>query len=358
MKACHFPSPKVCVLSCLLTALGSEAFLTPSSHATDDGVDKATQKAIQYLINKQDPRGAIRETDSRETAVTALAALAMLAVGNQPSDPTPEGNALANAIEFLLSEGRQDREGYFGTKDHSQMYGHGITTLVLAELLGMGANADMDARIRAACQNAVDLILRAQKVRKSESAQGGWRYNPNSADSDLSITVWQTMALRAAKNAGLNVPADSIAAAVDFIKRLFKSSGDLKNRAAAGFGYTSPAPSWSTSTAGLLALQVCGDYTAPEVLATADYLLTNPPKKQVPWFYYGTYYYAQGMYQRGGEHADQAARNVREILLPLQEADGSWAPVGGSENTARVYRTAMAVLSLSVKYHYLPIYQR
>jgi hypothetical protein len=332
---------------------------TASLRAADDAVDQATRKAIGYLLQKQDSRGAIRETDARETAMTALSVLAMLAVGHQPRDPTPEGEALLKAIRFLLSEGRQDSEGYFGKSDRSGMYGHGITTLVLAECLGMGTDAELDERVRESCQRAVDLILRSQKVGKIEAYAGGWRYTPTSADSDLSVTVWQTMALRASKNAGLSVPADAISEAVAYIKRLFKPPGDTRSRESAGFGYTSPRPSWSTSTAGFLALQVCGDYTCPEVVATGDYLLTSPPRKQLPWFYYGAYYYAQGMYQRGGEHAEEAARNIREILLPLQQSDGAWGSVGGSENNVGpVYRTTLAVLSLSVKYHYLPIYQR
>jgi hypothetical protein len=64
------------------------------------------------------------------------------------------------------------------------------------------------------------------------------------------------------------------------------------------------------------------------------------------------------MYQRGGNHADEAARRVAEVLLPMQEADGSWKAAGGQEGSMRVYRTAMAMLSLGVKYHFLPIYQR
>jgi hypothetical protein len=42
----------------------------------------------------------------------------------------------------------------------------------------------------------------------------------------------------------------------------------------------------------------------------------------------------------------------------MQEADGSWKAAGGQEGSMRVYRTAMAMLSLGVKYHFLPIYQR
>jgi hypothetical protein len=44
------------------------------------------------------------------------------------------------------------------------MYGHGIVTLMLAEMVGMGADARQDTLIRERCQKAVDLIVRAQKV--------------------------------------------------------------------------------------------------------------------------------------------------------------------------------------------------
>ena len=332
-------------------------FLTESSRA--DSIDTATQKAVQYLLSKQDKRGAIRESDAHETAMTALSALAIAAVGHQPGDPTPEGKALAKALQFLLNSERQDKEGYFGNKDNSRMYGHGITTLLLAELVGMGSDNSMDEQLRLVCQRAVDLILKAQKISKQNGQDGGWRYQPQATDSDLSGTVWQTMAFRAAKNAGLNVPKEAIDAAVGYIKRSFKGSNDKNANAPIGFSYeVKSAPVWSTAAEGLLALQVCGEYETPEVISTADWLLKTPPKGHGAWFFYGTYYYAQGMYQRGGAHADEAAKQVSETLLPLQEEDGSWKSNGGSESNMRVYRTAMAILSLSVKYHYLPIYQR
>ena len=47
---------------------------------------------------------------------------------------------------------------------------------------------------------AIDLILRSQKIQKKNQAQqGGWRYSPDSKDADLSVTIWQLMALRSAK---------------------------------------------------------------------------------------------------------------------------------------------------------------
>jgi len=47
------------------------------------------------------------------------------------------------------------------------------------------------------------------------------------------------------------------------------------------------------------------------------------------------------------------------MLLEKQSADGSWLAENGSEREqGAVYSTSMSVLSLSVKYHYLPIYQK
>jgi hypothetical protein len=328
----------------------------PLVNEADDAIDAATAKGVAYLLSKQDKRGAIRETDAHETAITALSALAITAMGNIPGDPTPEGEAVQKALTFLLSNDRQDREGYFGSKDGSRMYGHGITTLFLAEMLGMGSDANQDVTLRRNCQQAVDLILRAQKVSKRNGTEGGWRYTPQATDSDLSVSIWQLMALRAAKDAGLLVPKDAIDSAVGYIKRSFKDTGRINMPV--GFSYEiNQTPIWSTAAEGLLALQVCGEYEAMEVISTADWLLQNPPKAGTSWFYYGTYYYAQGMYQRGGEHAETSAKRVAEVVLGLQDTDGSWKTAGGNEGN-RIYRTAMALLSLSVKYHYLPIYQR
>ena len=52
-------------------------------------------------------------------------------------------------------------------------------------------------------------------------------------------------------------------------------------------------------------------------------------------------------------------RQVQKMLLEKQQGDGSWQAANGEEkNAGRVYATSLAVLSLSVKYHYLPIYQK
>ena len=326
----------------------------------DPKVDRALKEGGGYLCSQQDAAGAISVHGRSRTATTALSVLALAALGHQPSHSTPEGAVMKRALDFVLSDGNQTVDGYFGQKDNSRMYGHGITTLMLAEMLGMGADARQDAAILEACRKAVALILRAQLVPKAEQARGGWRYTPEDSSADLSVTVWQVMALRAARNAGLEVSGEAIESAVAYIKRLYlgepaKAGGPPMG----GFGYQNKGRDVSTTAEGLLALQVCGQYEAEETLGAAERLLKEGVRPDERWFYYATYYYAQGMYQRGGTHADVARQKVMDLLLPLQGRDGSWEQGGGDgRETGKVYATSMAILSLAVKNHYLPIYQR
>jgi hypothetical protein len=287
--------------------------------------------------------------------------LSLASIGHQPRDPTKEGRALASALDYILEEPLV-RDGYLGRTDHSRMYGHGIITLMLTEMCGMGKTDQQDQLIRVRCEAALNVILSAQQVKKSLVHRGGWRYNPNSKDSDLSVTVWQLMALRSARNAGFTVPKKSIDDAIAYLKVCYNSDRDAQGQPTnlnTGFCYQKGRnPEFATSAAGLLALQVSGAYDAPEVKACSRYLLSNrmTPDQDVNWFYYGIYYYAQGMAQRGGETASRAKDITESLLMAIQNDDGSFK--GRGEEGSQIYSTAMAILSLSIQHHYLPIYQR
>ena len=195
----------------LLALLGAMLLVMPRAEAAplrDDKTDVAIRRAISFLISQQDKEGAIQTQFqwANRTAMTALSLMAMASVGHQPADDTPQGQAMKKALAFILRPENQDASGYFGSKDGSRMYGHGIITLTLAEMLGMGADATMDKQITERCKAAVQVILRSQAVPKTPHDDGGWRYTPESTDSDLSASVWQVSALRAAKNAGSRRP--------------------------------------------------------------------------------------------------------------------------------------------------------
>ncbi len=156
-------------------------------------------RAAKFLISQQFPNGCIQELkrmnrrDDRQTpkqgvTMTALAIMGLASIGHLPGDPTDEGEAMRKALEFVLDPRHQHNEedspsdGYFGKADGSRMYGHGIITLMLAEMLGMGVDEAMDAQMRGSCQRAINLILRSQKVKRQKRNQGGWRYEPGQAD--------------------------------------------------------------------------------------------------------------------------------------------------------------------------------
>lgn len=327
-----------------------------------DRLDQACARALIFLTKRQRGDGAITDR-GHELAITSLAIMAYAAVGVEPAETSPNGRAMRNALDFVLSEKHQEETGYFGSHDGSRMYGHGIVTLMLTEMLGMGATPRQNEMIHARLEKAIRLILSSQAIRKEPKLAGGWRYTPSSRDSDLSVSIWQLMALRSAKNDGMDVPSEAIESAMNYLRNSFtgRRSANRQDVGEGGFSYTpgQNRPSFTMTSAGLLAMQVCGQYDAPEVKAAADYLLSHGPRVHERYLFYGIYYYAQGMHQKGGKHAEEAANVVSGLLLPRQQLNGGWVATGGEErNVGLVYSTSLAVLSLSVRYHYLPIYQR
>lgn len=335
----------------------------PASLYLADDIDRAVKQGIEFLVSAQREDGAISDR-GHEVAMSSLAIMAMASLGTEPIGVSDAGRAMHRAIDFVLDKRNQDMEGYLGARDGSRMYGHGITTLMLTEILGMGATPDQNDKIHEALSDAIKLILAAQKISKSEKLQGGWRYTPSSRDSDLSVSVWQLMALRSAKNDGLDVPGEAIDQALQYLRHSYASPIDRDGTPRdkiSGFSYTPGTfhPSFTMTAAGLLAMQVCGQYDSQLVKGASEWLLQHPPTPNERFFFYGVYYYAQGMHQAGGKYAERADEFVPELLLPMQRSDGAWLARGGEErNVGAVYATALSILSLSVRYHYLPIYQR
>jgi hypothetical protein len=367
-------SPALSLLALLSMPLCTYA-QSPKAELISPQVKAAVEKAVKWLVAQQRPAGLIvdeksnnipkrGDLPSHSAAMTSLALMGLASVGHMPSDPTPEGKAAAKALRYIVEGIEPDENGYLGRSDRSRMYGHGIISLTLAEMVGHAPDDATDKRMRGMLDGAIKLILRSQQVSKSEANRGGWRYEPQSSDSDISVSVWQLMALRASKNAGFDVPKDAIDNAVAYIKRSYQverdANGNPKSDNAA-FSYEpyGGRKTFSTTAAGLLSLQVCGLYDAPEVVGSANWLLKSPPEINEPWFFYGCYYYAQGMYQRGGDHAATARQRTEQILVSAQSAEGNWYPRNGNEKSAgAVYATSLALLSLSIHHHFLPIYQK
>ena len=71
------------------------------------------------------------------------------------------------------------------------------------------------------------MTIAAARVKKQGHARGGWRYNPNDGNSDLSLSGWQLMSLHAAQQVGIPVDEDVVKGAVEYAKRLTTSDGKV-----------------------------------------------------------------------------------------------------------------------------------
>jgi hypothetical protein len=344
------------VLAALALVLPRPASLTaqgPRPGASSAASDLAVRRALEYLASSQKPDGSWESGGfGRATSVTSLAVLAFLAAGHVPGEPGPYREVVGRGVRYVLDSQRANGLLVSNTS-HGPMYCHGISTLMLAEVVGMTAEGALAERSRQALARAVDLIVQAQDLAKSPENTGGWRYQPTSRDSDLSVSGWQLLALRAARSTGCAVPAANIDRAVAYVKRCTVADGG-------GFAYQpGQSPNNPRTGTGILALELCAGHHTPEALAGAAYLAQHPPRWTNPYFFYEAYYCSQAMFQMGDAPFLTYYPRLAAVLLDHQDKDGSWLSGDGNDRSGgRNYCTAMAVLALTVEYRYLPIYQR
>jgi hypothetical protein len=309
----------------------------------DDRTDRVIRGALKYLAGKQLPSGSWAN-DNHQAAITAYVTLAFMACGNLPNEGE-YGRTVARGTQFLLNCVRPD--GYIAAPTgEAKMYGHGIATICLAEVYGQ----TRDPAIRPKLERAVKLIIACQ------NKEGGWRYQPRIADADISVTVLQCVALRSAKNAGLDVPQETIDRAVKYVKSCYdKPSG----------GFTYPPhnhqPGFARTAAALYSLQVCGLYDDPLIPGGSKYLFAQ--KEGHEWFSYGNFYAAPAQYMIGGDTWQRWYDQINKKLLstPKLQRQGDtvyWQPLEGGQGVNDVYATAVYTTILAMPYHYLPLYQR
>lgn len=274
---------------------------------------------------------------NKNVAITALACLAFMGDGSMPGRGR-YGQVVERAVDFILDS--SGGSGLLGDRSGgSPMYSHGFATLLLAELRGMSPRTDLDEKLH----KAVHLIIATQ------NAQGGWRYQPVRSDADISVTVTQVMALRAARNVGIAVPRETIDLAIQYIQKCQEDDG--------GFSYMvkREGSAFPRSAGAVAALQYAGLYDTPEVQKGLAYLMQSlPGKAKVAGHYeYAHYYAVQAMFLAGGRYWQSWYPAVRDELLSRQRRNGSWAGAAGDE-----YGTAMALIVLQMPNRLLPIFER
>ena len=310
----------------------------------------AVARGLDHLVRAQSPSG---EFDSEfPVAVGGLAGLALLSSGTDEEVGHPEhAEALQKCTAALLR--RQTHRGYFDD-GNSRMYGHGFATLYLTQIYGTSSRQTQE--IRSSLRRALELI------EQSQTRDGGWDYTPGGrTDSrqkeisgDTSITVCQTMALRAAQNLGFRVDPTVVARARRYITQAQNTDGGFRYRPRQRFGPGNES-GFGRSAAGVCILYSLGDYRSESIERGFDYLAKNYDSSFHRFPYYGHYYCAQAMFQAGGRRWPDYFQWVEEHLLRTQAADGGWPE---SRQERRAQCTAMALIVLQLPGRLLPIHER
>ncbi|MGI9429613.1 MAG: prenyltransferase/squalene oxidase repeat-containing protein [Bythopirellula sp.] len=394
-RTCDFVFRLACYLLWAALAASPTALGEPASSPAEmevlteqqwNRVDDSIERAFSWLASKQQRDGSFPTVVQGQPGVTGLVVMAFAAHGHTPGQG-PYGDMLDNAIRYIVS--RQKPNGLIaqvapiGTKISRNVsrtvggtatYNHGIASLALSEVYA-SSHETSEVEIRETIEHSIKATLEMQgwpKVREVD--RGGWRYldllprDGEPVDSNLSNTVWQMLFLRSAKNAGFDVPQQTVDAAVQFIRNCFNptyntfvlmpSYQDHRTRGMSG--------------AGVIALALAGMHDSVEAQTAGDWILENTfleYNKVEPFgqrgflddrYHHGVFFCTQATYQLGGRHWSEFFPPMVEVILANQNQDGSWEAESHTSDHkfGNAYTTALMVLSLGAPNQLLPVLQR
>ncbi len=327
---------------------GASAQNAPAADELTPEVDAAVSAGLAWLATQQNADGSFGGGRfGKNVAVTALSALAFMGDGHVPGRGV-YGDNVRRGLEFVLSSCTET--GLVASDaTNGPMYGHGFATLFLGEVYGMTAGG-ADTRLHDRVHDA--LVKACRLIERTQNEEGGWRYNPVPYDADVSVTICQIMALRSARNAGIEIPKQTIDRAVEYVRKCQNPDGGFKYQLESG------ASAWPRSAAGVASLYYAGIHQDDALEKGVDYLLRSSlpdsPGRSETHYWYGMYYSAQSMYLAGGERWALWWAASRRELIERQTAGGSW----NDPSVGPAYGTAMALIVLQMPKRYLPIFQK
>jgi len=337
-------------------------------------LDATIDRGLEFLSGTQRRDGSFTAPDLGQPGITSLCVMAFLSRGHVPAEG-PYGDQLARAIDFVLQT--QQENGLLfnlpigshyrpGTPAHAAMYNHAMAGLMLTEVYGMTDESRRNS-VATAIARAVTFTQERQRTpRRHPRDLGGWRYLGSLSgvanDADMSVTSWQLLFLRSARNAEFEVPREFIDEAMGYVRRSFEAGEEA-------FTYCRVNPGHRTNRAivgsGILSLSLGGEHQSDMARAAGNWLLRhdfsryNQPQFSEERYHYSAYYCSQAMFQLGGHYWSQFFPSFMRVLIENQRSDGSWDRESSFDGQyGNSYTTALVILSLTPPYQLLPIYQR
>ncbi len=298
------------------------------------------QQAAAWLCQTQEADGSWSSAkwggDKHfEVALTGLSLMTLLdgtATGSKPASD--------KAIAYLIR--RQQPDGRFGDLFSGAPYNQGIATLALAKAYETGKSET----VRAALDRAVSAILACQY------ADGGWGYrNEARPASNLSITLWQIEALRLASVQGWPQVKPQVERGLRWMVGVaaddgsfgYQKSGDTPGGASQTLTAMGAMSLLDPVHAGLVS-----PVRRLAIKAQMQRLAATPGPNMD---YYRRYFLAAALRKMDEAPAHKGLAALRHDLMAQQvtkgseagswKADDRWGSSGG-----RIYATAMASLSL------------
>lgn len=304
----------------------------------------AVEKGLGWLAARQTREGGFSGMQgfgySNNVAMTALAGLAFMEAGNLPGRGK-YGKEVQRCLDFILNN-CQDSGLIASDASQGPMYGHGFATLFLGEIYGMTG----DDSVKEKLERAIKLIERTQ------NPEGGWRYQPVPYDADISVTICEVMALRAARDSGIKVSKTVIDKSIQYVLKCQNADGGFSYMAGqGGFG----GSGFPRSAAGCCALYYAGVFDNDKLKKGLDYVFKFAPgtggnPRNEGHYFYGYYYATQAMFLAGGHYWSDFYPAIRDELIRSQIGD-HW-----QGDFSEDYATAMALIILQMPNRYLPVF--
>lgn len=307
-------------------------------------VDTIYERGLEFLSASQAEDGSWRSRS--EHGITGLCLMAFLASGEDPNFGRYRLNVKRAVRSIILG---QETSGFIP----NSMYHHGFAMLALAEAYGAvdestlweARDTDQKKTIVQTLEEAVKLAVDSQ----AKNRWGGWRYSPTSTDADTSVTGSVLMGLLGCRNAGIQVPDETIENALAYMQQNTASSGFVAYSGGIGGGGNSTA----RSSVAALVYAVGHKRKWDEYANALNHITNKLDHIETSHTHYFYYYMAQALYQGDPVAWEQWNRKTSRMLAARQSPEGSFS---GSYGEA--YGTAMSLLSLALNYRFLPIYER
>lgn len=306
------------------------------------------ERGLQFLAETQQEEGGWDDGQGG-AGVTGMAVMCFLASGEDPNFGAYSGN-IRRALRSLI--GQQDAStGYFG----NSMYHHGFATLGLAEAYGAVDDRNLwpnaADRSKRSIGQSLELAVRAAITSQKSNSYGAWRYSPSGNDADTSVAGAVLMGLLAARNAGIEVPDESIDRAVKYFVSMTAPSGQVAYSGGLG-GFNE---SLARISIGCLIYSIARRKDIPQFQQTLKYLTDRLEGGSAGHggVEYQNYYQAQALFQGDLEAWEKWNKFLVRQLKTMQAENGSFQ---GSHGTH--VATTLSLLALAVNYRFLPIYER